>query len=63
MTGVWGAGLLADAVVRLVVISIVPVSTGAAASTVILLATFVLLIAWTRLYLPYLQRREARSGG
>jgi hypothetical protein len=62
MTGVWGAGLLADAVVRLVVIAIVPVSTGAAASTVILLGTFALLIAWTRLYLPYLQRREARSG-
>ena len=62
MTGVWGAGLLADAVVRLVVISIVPVSTGAAASTAILLGIFGLLIAWTRLYLPYLQRREARSG-
>ena len=28
----------------------------------ILLVTFVLLIAWSRLYLPFLQRREARSG-
>lgn len=52
MTAVWGAGLMADAVIRLIVISIVSVSTGAAASTAILLATFVVLIAWTRLYLP-----------
>lgn len=58
MTGVWGGGLLAEAVIRLVVISIVPVSTGAAASTVILIGTFTLLIAWTRLYLP---RRTARQ--
>ncbi|GAA5182505.1 hypothetical protein GCM10023322_19650 [Rugosimonospora acidiphila] len=59
MTAVWGAGLLGEAIVRLVVISIVPVSTGAAASTVILIATFALLIGWTRLYLP---RRAAREG-
>jgi len=57
MTGVWGAGLLADAAVRLVLIMMLPVSTAAAASTGILIATFVLLIAWTRLYLP---RRAAR---
>jgi len=38
--------------VRLVVISLVSVSTGAAASNALLIATFVLLIAWTRLYLP-----------
>jgi len=52
MTAVWGAGLLVDALVRLVVISLVSVSTGAAASNALLIATFVLLIAWTRLYLP-----------
>lgn len=60
MTGVWGAGLVLDAVVRLIVISIASVSTAAAASTALLLATFVLLIAWTRLYLP---RRAARTAG
>jgi hypothetical protein len=58
MTGVWGAGLLAEAIIRLIVISIVAVSTGAAASTAILLTTFALLIAWTRFYLP---RRAARQ--
>ncbi len=59
MTGVWGAGLLADAIIRLIVISIVPVSTGAAASPVILIATFALLIAWTRLWLPRVRDPEA----
>jgi hypothetical protein len=58
MTAVWGAGLLGEAILRLIVISIVPVSTGAAASTAILITTFALLIAWTRFYLP---RRAARQ--
>lgn len=59
MTAVWGGGLLCEALLRLVVISLVPVSTGAAASTVILIGTFALLIGWTRFYLP---RRAAREG-
>jgi hypothetical protein len=62
MTGVWGGGLIADAVIRVIVISMVSVSTAAAASTVILLATFAILIAWTRLWLPRMHDREAAAG-
>jgi len=57
-TVVWGVGLLLDAVLRVVLVLALPVSTAAGAVTALTFVTVVVLVGWMRWYLP----RRIRAG-
>lgn len=61
LTAGWGAVLLADAVVRVVLVYSVPVSAGAVLSPVILVVAMVGLIVWTRRYVIAARRRAGQA--
>ena len=54
---VWGVGLLAEALIRIVLIYLLPVDVMAGVSTVLQLATIVLLVGWSLAY----RRRRAQA--
>jgi hypothetical protein len=59
---VWGAGLLTEAVVRVVLVYSLPVSVMVGLSTVLTVVTFTGLLGWTARYTATAQRRaEAAS--
>ncbi len=62
MTAVWGLGLIADAVLRVIVSLTQPVATAAALSPVISVAAFGGLIGWNMLYVRLMRRRAAAFG-
>lgn len=57
-TALWGACLLGDALLRLVVVYTLPVATAAAAVTALTVATVLVLLALLRWYLPARMRRS-----
>jgi hypothetical protein len=48
---VWGVGLLAEALLRLPLVFLLPIDIGYGASEALFVATFVLLIGWTAWYM------------
>lgn len=58
MTLVWGFGMLAEAVVRLPLVYLLPIDVMAGLSTAMQVAMFVLLSLWTTWYLRWVQRRN-----
>lgn len=59
MSAVWGAGLLVEAAVKLVLVYTLPVDVMVAVSAVMGPATFGLLMLWTVAYTVRLQRKVA----
>lgn len=51
VTAVWGAGLLVDAGLRLLLAMTLPVSTAATAVTILTVATVLVLLSWMQRYL------------
>ncbi len=61
MSLVWGAGLLTEAVLRISLIYLLPVDTAAGTSTLVQLATVVLLGGWSLWYRRWRLRTAASS--
>ncbi len=47
VSSVWGVGLLIDSVLRVVVVYMLPIGTAAVVSQALMIAAYVVLIAWT----------------
>jgi hypothetical protein len=60
MTAVWGGVMLVDALLRLLVVFLVPVDTGVAVSPLILIVAMIGLIIWTRRYIIASRRKAAQ---
>ncbi|MFG2038349.1 VC0807 family protein [Dactylosporangium sp. NPDC048998] len=60
MSAAWGAGLLFDAVVRIPLVLALSTSAAVTASTVLFVATMVLLALWNVRYVKRIQARAAR---
>ena len=60
MSAVWGAGLLFDAVARIPLVLALSTPTAVTASTVLFIATMVLLALWTVRYVKAAQARAAQ---
>jgi len=56
---VWGIGLLAEAILRIPVVYLLPIDIGYLLSELMLIAAFVLLIGWTVWYMRHLARNSA----
>ncbi|WP_433610676.1 VC0807 family protein [Dactylosporangium sp. CA-139114] len=61
MSAAWGAGLLFDAAVRLPLVLALPTSAAVTASTVLFIATMVILAAWQVRYVRRIQARTAAA--
>jgi hypothetical protein len=59
MSAVWGAGLLVESAIKLVLVYTFPVDVMVAVSAVMGPATFGLLMVWTIWYSVYIQRKAA----
>jgi hypothetical protein len=58
---VWGSGLLAEAVLRVVLIYLLPVDVMVGLSTALTVITFTLLISWNARYVAAAQKRAAAT--
>lgn len=58
----WGVGLLAEAIIRVPLVFLVPVEIMVGLSTAMWIAAVVILIAWNRWYVARAQRRETEAG-
>ncbi len=56
---VWGAGLLAEALLRIPLVYLLPVDIGVGASEALLVATFAILIVWNGWYMRRAARHQA----
>lgn len=58
----WGVGLLAEAILRVPLVFLVPAEIMVGLSTAMWIAAVVLLLAWNKWYVARAQRREAEAG-
>ncbi|MFC0438896.1 VC0807 family protein [Kutzneria buriramensis] len=61
MSLVWGVGLLFEALLRIPLVFLLPVEVMVTVSTVMIIAAFVLLAAWTKWYVGRQQARAAAA--